>query len=172
MKRLITLARLLIFLLAAFFAVFSLEATLGDTLINLIPTFILTGILLISFPSPRIATFLLFITTVVFTIFFTTYDYYLKFIVITLSLTIAFLIFLFYIILTEDNNKTTDNDNDEDDEEKIITLYSLLKDSTGSSFAALLAGASPARILMPTLTNTPNIAKVPLINTRSTLYKL
>jgi hypothetical protein len=118
MKRLITLARLLIFLLAAFFAVFSLEATLGDTLINLIPTFILTGILLISFPSPRIATFLLFITTVVFTIFFTTYDYYLKFIVITLSLTIAFLIFLFYIILTEDNNKMKDNqDNDENDED-------------------------------------------------------
>lgn len=120
MKRLITLARLLIFLLAAFFAVFSLEATLGDTLINLIPTLILIGILLISFPSPRIATFLLLITTVVFTIFFTTYDYYLKFIVITLSLTIAFLIFLFYIILTEDKSKTTvnDNDYDEDDDNK------------------------------------------------------
>jgi hypothetical protein len=54
---------------------------------------------------------------VVFTIFFTTYDYYLKFIIITLSLSIAFLIFLFYIILTEDNNKVKDNqDNDENDD--------------------------------------------------------
>jgi cell division protein FtsW (lipid II flippase) len=119
MKRLITLARLLIFLLAAFFAVFSLEATLADTLINLIPTFILVAILLISFPSPRIATFLLLITTLLFTFFFTTYDYYLKFIIITLTLTIAFLIFLFYIILSEEkigrHNEDYDYDEEDDD---------------------------------------------------------
>ncbi|KAF0091853.1 MAG: hypothetical protein FD141_37 [Fusobacteria bacterium] len=119
MKRPITLARLLIFLLAAFFAVFSLEATLSDTLINLIPTFILVAILLISFVSPRIATFLLLITTLLFTFFFTTYDYYLKFIIITLSLTIAFLIFLFYIILTEEKigRDTRNQDDYEDDDE-------------------------------------------------------
>lgn len=117
MKRLITLARLIIFLLAAFFAVFSLEATLGDTLINLIPAFILISILIISIPSPRIATFLLLISTVVFTVFFTTYDYYLKFIVISLTQIIAFLIFLFYIIFTDEKTKSKDEkfDDEEDD---------------------------------------------------------
>ena len=117
MKRLIILARLLIFLLAAFFAVFSLEATLGDTLINLIPTFILVAILLISFPSPRIATFLLLITTVVFTIFFTTYDYYLKFIVISLSQIIAFLIFLFFIIFADEKSKSNAEEYDDEDDD-------------------------------------------------------
>lgn len=117
MKRLIILARLLIFLLAAFFAVFSLEATLGDTLINLIPTFILVAVLLISFPSPRIATFLLLITTVVFTIFFTTYDYYLKFIVISLSQIIAFLIFLFFIIFADEKSKSNAEEYDDEDDD-------------------------------------------------------
>lgn len=117
MKRLMIIARLLIFLLAAFFAVFSLEASLGDTLINLIPTFILVAILLISFPSPRIATFLLLITTVVFTIFFTTYDYYLKFIVISLSQIMAFLIFLFFIIFTDEKSKSNAEEYDDEDDD-------------------------------------------------------
>ena len=117
MKRLMIIARLLIFLLAAFFAVFSLEATLGDTLINLIPTFIQVAILFISFPSPRIATFLLFIAIVVFTIFFTTYDYYLKFIVISLSQSIAFLIFLLYIIFTDEKIKSKDEEFDDEDDD-------------------------------------------------------
>lgn len=113
MKRLLTTARILIFLLAAFFAVFSPEAILKDTLINLIPTFILMFILLSSWKFPRIATLLLLITTLTFTFFFTTYDYYLKFLVISLPLIIATIIFLFHIIQLQD--RKTDNEEEYDD---------------------------------------------------------
>ncbi|MDD2371166.1 MAG: hypothetical protein PHQ32_04110 [Firmicutes bacterium] len=102
MKKLLSIARLIIFLLGVFFAVFSLEATLGDTLINLIPTFILLLILILSWISQKLATFLLLITIILFTYFFTTYDYYLKFLVITISLFIAFILFLVYNILAKD----------------------------------------------------------------------
>ena len=116
MKRLLTLARLLILLLAAFFAVFSPEATLGDTLINLIPAFLLSTILLVSWKSPRIAAILLFITTITFTFFFATYEYYLKFMVITLPLLVAFLLFLFYLIFNPEI-KDVDKEEDDPDEE-------------------------------------------------------
>lgn len=119
MKKTTTIARLILLLLATFFAVFSPAATLGDTLINLIPTFILVFILLTSYKFPKIAVIFLFLTDITFTILFTTYDYYLKFIVITVSLTISFFLLLIALILnTKDDIEQDDNDMDEDEVDK------------------------------------------------------
>jgi len=105
MKKLLSIARFIIFLLGVFFAIFSLEATLGDTLINLIPTFMLLFIIILSWISPRIATFFLFVTIILFTYFFTTYDYYLKFLTITITLSVALILFLVYVILEKEKVK-------------------------------------------------------------------
>ncbi len=102
MKRLLFIARFIIFLLGVFFAVFSLDATIVDILINLIPTFILLFILLLSLISRKIATFLLLVTIILFTYFFTTYEYYLKFLIITIPLSIAFILLLIYNILEKE----------------------------------------------------------------------
>lgn len=120
MKRLVNLARFLILALAVFFAVFSPEVTLEDTMINLIPSVVLILLLLSSIWWKKVATFLLLIVGIVFTLFFSTYDYYLKFLVISLPLFAAFLIFLFQVVLSDEGN---DQEEDYEEEDEDIVDY-------------------------------------------------
>ncbi|MCI0502932.1 MAG: hypothetical protein L0Y48_05095 [Fusobacteria bacterium] len=113
MNKLIWLPRLILLLQIGFFGIFSFSKDLKTMLILLIPVYILTAILLISFKSPLIASILTFIAILVFAIFFTTYEYYLKFLVITLPQLIAFILLTIITIFT---NKTIEDPELEEEE--------------------------------------------------------
>ena len=119
MKKLIWLPRIILFLQILFFGMFSFDTDIHKLLILFIPVYILTAILLISWKSPRIASFLTFIVMIVFAVFFSTLNYYMKFLVITLPQFIAFILFTLTAIFTiKDKNEGEDEQNyDEENED-------------------------------------------------------
>ena len=119
MNKLIWLPRLILLLQIGFFGIFSFSKDLKTMLILLIPVYILTAILLISFKSPLIASILTLIAILVFAIFFTTYDYYLKFLVITLPQLIAFILLTIITIFT---NKATEDSEPEEEPEVYVDM--------------------------------------------------
>ncbi len=119
MNKLIWLPRLILLLQIGFFGIFSFSKDLKTMLILLIPVYILTAILLISFKSPLIASILTLIAILVFAIFFTTYDYYLKFLVITLPQLIAFILLTIITIFT---NKATEDSEPEEEPEAYVDM--------------------------------------------------
>lgn len=93
MNKLTWLARLLILAEAAFLAANSFDP-IKDVFILLIPTYILLIILLISWKSLQAASIASLLTALAYTFLFSTYEYYLSFIVLSLPLIIAFFCFL------------------------------------------------------------------------------
>ena len=101
-----------------FFGMFSLDTDIHKLLILFIPVYILTGILLISWKSPPIASFLTFIVMIVFAMFFSTLNYYMKFLVITLPQFVVFILFTLTAIFTLKDKNESKGDKGYDDEEE------------------------------------------------------
>ena len=102
MNKLTWLARLLILAEAAFLAANSFDP-IKDVFIQLIPTNILLIILLISWKSLQAASIASLLTALAYTFLFSTYEYYLSFIVLSLPLIIAFFCFLSAHILGQED---------------------------------------------------------------------
>lgn len=122
MKKLIWLPRIILILQILFFGFFSLDADIHKLLILFIPVYILTIVLLASYKTPWIASFLTFIVMIVFAISFSTLNYYMKFLVITFPQFITFILFIFITIFTlEHRNKI--NESQKDNKDNSITHY-------------------------------------------------
>lgn len=119
MKKIIWLPRIILIIQILFFGIFSFDSDIRKLLIYLIPVYILTIILLVSWKSPSVAAFLSLITMIGFAIFFNTTDYYMKFLIITLPQFVVFILFTLSAIF----GKTKEEKEIEKKEEEIIEEY-------------------------------------------------
>lgn len=102
-SKLLRVSRLLVLLFILFLSLFALDAFSGQAsffmklagfLIHMVPSFILLGVLLISYKSPLLSGLIFILLSVLFTLYYDTHRSVLNFLVITFPLAVIGVLFI------------------------------------------------------------------------------